>query len=72
MAALDWTFNEGTRRYTAIVDTYRLSLWENQAGQWSATVLRGGHGSARHTLKTCEDAMAWCQAEVARRAHESR
>ena len=70
MADLDWTFHADTNRYTATVDTYRLSLWENATGRWSATVVRAGHGSARHDLPSHEAAMAWCAAEVAKRAQE--
>ena len=72
MADIDWTFHDDTQRYTATLDAYRLSLWQNEAGWWSATVLLGMHGSARHNLKTQEEARAWCTAEVARRVHNPR
>ena len=69
MAARDGTLHEDTQRYTATVDSYRLSRWETAPGRWSATVVRGRHGSARHDLPSREAAMDWCLVAVAKRAH---
>jgi len=60
-----WVYTKVTHSYKRSVGNCTAHLWKNKSAMWDFVVQRGSLKFSGYNYASLEDALAWCDAQIA-------